>query len=113
MSWQENRLTELNDGLRLVDALDQLENLIESYNAAVKAAENKVTTKLFFTIATIGGTMIPALLNNPMVSQPTAFAAATSCIALARFLSVDSQPVVNAGEAQVAAMFHEVEETFA
>ena len=104
--WQED---EIKDGMAPGRAMEELEDLIDRYNILVAKADQKVTYRLVFTVIAVGLTLTSALLAGPIASVPFAIAAFSSGIQLARFATLDRSPVVQAGEAAPAAMFHEIE----
>ena len=80
------------------DALDEMSQYVEEYNAATKEAVKAVQTKFVFTLIPVG---LSAL------GGPLGTAAAVGAVAnLVRFWIFDRRPVVQAREAEVAAMFH-------
>jgi hypothetical protein len=104
--WQEDVLA---DGVPPARAMEELEELIDRYNSVVAKAGQKVVYRLIFTVITIGLTVTGALLGNPIASVPFSLAAASSGLSLVRFATLERSPIVAAGEAEPAAMFHEVE----
>jgi len=93
-------------------AIEQLDQLLEKYNARVKEASDRVKYSLVFTIAGIGVVLAGALLASPLASAPFALAAGGSVLQLVRFSSLERKPVIAPGEAKPAAMFHEVEKAY-
>lgn len=83
------------------EALAEMRQLVGAYNEAVAAAVNKVYLKAAFTILAVG----LGLLAAPL----TPLALAPAGLALVEFATLDRKPVVEAGEAAPAAMFHELE----
>lgn len=104
--WQKDVLAE---GVSPARAMEELEELIDRYNSVVAKADQKVVYRLIFTVITVGLTVTGALLGSPIASVPFALAAASSGLSLVRFATLERSPVVAAGEAEAAAMFHEVE----
>ena len=92
--------------------MGELEELIERYNSLVSDAGRGLTYRLVFTVITVGLTLTGALLGNPILTASVALAAASSGISLVRFATLERKPVVVAGEAEAAAMFHEIEARF-
>lgn len=112
-AWQDNIL---KDEVKLADALDELEEHIEKYNKCVKSAEKNVVNK--FIISVVGAAIV-APITTTLVATPSATLldllvtyGPSGLISLGGFLTFDKNPVVNSGEAQVAAMFHDVARTF-
>jgi hypothetical protein len=104
--WQEDVLAA---GVPAGRAMEEIEDLINRYNALVIKANRKVTYRLVFTVVTVGLALTGALLANPIASIPFSLAAASSGLSLARFATLERSPVVTPGETAPAAMFHEVE----
>jgi hypothetical protein len=90
-------------------AMVDLEDLIHNYNQLVRRADNKVTYRLLFTVITVGMPIGGALLASPLASAPFGLAVGASAVHLARFAMLDRSPVIQAGEAAPAAMFHEID----
>ncbi|MCW8929409.1 MAG: hypothetical protein OQL19_04110 [Gammaproteobacteria bacterium] len=112
-TWQEKIA---NENINLVDALDELEDLIQQYNENVKKAEKNVINKFFVTVvgATVLAPTITTLLNSPTAPLSDLFSTfgPSGLITLAAFLKFDMKPVIDHKEANAVAMFHDVEQTF-
>jgi hypothetical protein len=94
---------------RLGAKRSELEDLIDRYNSLVSTTQKRVAYRFVFTVITVGLTLTGALLGNPVFTVPVALAAASSGLSLVRFATLENSPVVTAGEAEPAAMFHDVE----
>ncbi len=95
--WQERAATKR---VTPKDAVDELAELTDQYNQAVQAAHRKVLWKLAFTVCGVGAALAGGL---------TAVAGVSAGIALVRFWMFDREPVIDAGDAKPAAMFHDIE----
>lgn len=83
-------------------AVEEMHYLIGVYNDIVKKAVRKVYLKAAFTLAGVSLGIAGATLWNPI-------ALASSVLAVVEFATFDRKPVIEAGEAAPAAMFHDIE----
>ncbi len=89
-------------GITRAEAVEEMADYINEYNEATKKAFKEVYTKFAFTL-------IPVSLAA--FAGPLAPAAAAGAIAnLVRFWMFDRKPNVKAGESEVAAMLHTVQQ---
>ncbi len=98
-SWQDDVI---RTGIANEDALEEMEQYVSDYEMAVKKAVGEVYTKFAFTLIPIALTA----LGGPIGT----LAGIGSIANLVRFWIFDRKPVIKAGEAEVAAMFHDVAE---
>jgi hypothetical protein len=99
--WQERTIdTMAKEGMAPENAAEEMAQLVDEYNACVRAAARKTTYKLAFTLAGTGLSLAAAPF------APLALAGAF--VGLVRFATLDLRPVVEPGEAAPAAMFHDV-----
>jgi len=96
--WQKNVI---RSGITEVDAINDLDNLIDDYNDCVKSATKSTIYRYIFTIAGIALSLAGGAIYNPM-------AAIGAIISVVPILTFDRKPVINAGDAEPAAMFHDV-----
>jgi len=83
------------------NALEEMDQLIDEYNACVKKAVRKVYYKYAFTVAGIALAGLAGTLVNPLAS-------AGALLSIVQFATFDRKPAVNAGESEPAAMFHDI-----
>jgi hypothetical protein len=102
-AWQEEIIEE---DISEEKAIEELDALLKDYNQATSAAFKIVLAKYAFTVIPIGLTMTGTLLADEPVA--TAFAAASGLVALTRFWAFDRKPVIDNGDLDAAAMFHDV-----
>jgi hypothetical protein len=99
--WQERTIdTITKEGMAPENAVEEMAQLVDEYNACVRTATRETTYKLAFTLAGTGLSLAAAPL------APLALAGAF--LGLVRFATLDRRPVVQPGEAAPAAMFHDV-----
>ena len=104
-AWEEGIFAGRNP-LKPSEALLKMEELVNEYNQCVQAAGQEVLWKFAYTLGGIGVQLGTALVVG--TAGPTALAAgAGAMIALARFAKFDRKPVIRAGEAAPAAVFHD------
>ncbi len=96
--WQEQIISQ---GYAAEEAMIVMEQLIDEYNHCVTKGFRDVYVKFAFTVATITLGIAGAATLNPLV-------AASAILALVQFTTLDSQPVIQAGKSEPAAMFHDV-----
>jgi hypothetical protein len=102
--WQDEILRDIALGeIRPADAVNEMEKLVEDYNRAVKKAVRDVQLKFAFALATAGAAAAGAVVNP--------IAGVGAFLSLARFWTFDRKPVIDAGEAGPAAMFHDARKT--
>lgn len=102
-SWQAKMQAE---GWTPETVAENLSSLAESYNDAVRRAERKVVYKFAFAVSGIAAGL---LAGGPVGGLAAAGSAASAAITLVEFYAFDRSPVVEAGEAECAAMFHDIE----
>lgn len=107
--WEKDLLDDKTPPERAIEELDQL---ITRYNACVRDASGHVSYNLVFTIAGISIALAGALLATPLSTAPLMLVAGGSILQLVRFATLETKPVIAAGEAKPAAMFHEIEKAF-
>lgn len=95
--WQQ---TAVLRGLAPDAAVGLVAEMTDDYNAAVLAATRKVVWKLAFTVCGIGLGFATGGLGA---------AAASAALSLVQFATLDKDPVIEAGRATPAAMFHDIE----
>jgi hypothetical protein len=93
--WQET----LPKGCTPQAAVERLAEMADTYNDEVRAASGKVRWKLAFTVCGIG---------LGFATGGVAAAAAAAALSLVQFAMFDGKPVVEAGDARPAAMFHDI-----
>jgi len=97
--WQDDVILK---GLATEDALEEMEQYVIDYEAAVKRAVGEVYGKFAFTLIPIALTA----LGGPIGT----LSGVSSIMNLVRFWIFDRKPIIKAGEGDVAAMFHDVAE---
>jgi hypothetical protein len=97
--WQEKVV---RDGIPDADALNEMAQFVDEYNAAAKKAKGEVYTKFAFTLVPV----VATAFAGPITPAVGAGAIAN----LVRFWIFDRKPVIKAGESQAAAMFHTVQQ---
>lgn len=101
-AWQEQIIAEDISNEKAIEELDQLLN---DYNQATRAALGAVVGRYVFTVIPIGLTMAGAMLAGP--GAGLVIAAASGLIELARFWKFDRNPVIENGDLDAAAMMHD------
>jgi hypothetical protein len=81
-------------------AVGKMAALLDAYEQAVRAAEQKVYKKAVFTVGAATVSTASALLGNPL-------GFASGALTIAGFISMDRKINVQAGDAAAAAVFHE------
>jgi hypothetical protein len=84
------------------EAVEAMSKLVEKYNERIEKAMGKVYLKYAFTVCAVVLGLAGAALGSPLAS-------ASAILTLVRFATLDGKPVIEAGEAAPAAMFHDVE----
>jgi hypothetical protein len=95
--WQHQQALK---GLSPEAAVESLAAMTDAYNAAVQSAATKVRWKLAFTVFGIG---------LGFATGGAAAAAASAALSLVQFATLDKEPVIEAGRAAPAAMFHDMQ----
>lgn len=89
-------------GWRPQDAVERISEMADRYNVMVEDAVGKVRWKFAFTIFGIG----IAFATGGLVG-----AAAAATLSVIQFVKLDRKPVIEAGNTQPAAMFHDIKES--
>jgi hypothetical protein len=104
--WQENAIT---NGIKSQDAVNDLDDLIEEYNDCVKSEMRKIKYRYAFTIGGAAFAVVGGLLHDPLSTISGLISAGGSAISLGQLFTLDGRPAINAGDAEPAAMFHDVQ----
>ncbi|MDR3385415.1 MAG: hypothetical protein P4L92_00055 [Rudaea sp.] len=98
--WQEDVIEQ---DIPVDKAIQEMDQLLKNYNDTVRKATKSVYWKFAFTL-------IPTALTVAAGAGLAPLTAVGALSALYRFAKYDKQPTINAGEAQAAAMLHDVRE---
>ncbi len=96
--WQEDAAAK---GIPPDAVVSHIAHMADAYNAEVRKAAKKVYWRLAFTVCGIG----LGFATGGVVA-----ATASAALSLVQFGMLDSKPAIEAGNAEPAAMFHDVEE---
>ena len=96
--WQRDTFAE---GVSPESSVEELEQLVDDYNQAVGEATGLVKYRIAFLIGGAALTMAAA--------PGSLLAGASALLSIIGFATLDRKPVVNAGEAAPAALFHDVQ----
>ncbi len=96
------QLKVIDQGYDPEKAVEEMQYLVDSYNKTVKKAVRNVYLKSAFTVAGIALGIAGAALWSPV-------ALTSAALAIVEFATFDRKPVIEAGEAAPAAMFHDID----
>lgn len=106
--WQEEVIEE---GITPGKAIEEMEERLKAYNAAINAAFKVTLQRYAFTVIPISIALGAAIIAGPMAG--VVLAGSQGLVQLTRFYTLDRKPTIAGGDLDAAAMIHDAQQTLA